>query len=55
MAVSSIGSEGMVDLNKFRLRRFVEKLNKLGEVDVIEKPIDLSELANLIEENPRAI
>ena len=41
MAVSSLGPEGMVDLNKFRLRRFVEKLNKLGEVDVIEKPTDL--------------
>ena len=55
MAVSSSGPEGMVDLNKFRLRRFVEKLNKLGEVDVIEKPTDLSDLATLIEENPRAI
>ena len=55
MAVSSTGPEGMVDLNKFRLRRFVEKLNELGEVDVIEKPTDLSDLAALIEENPRAI
>ena len=55
MAVSSSGPEGMVDLNKFRLRRFVEKLNKLGEVDVIEKPTDLSDLATLIEENPKAI
>ena len=55
MAVSRIGPEGMIDLNKFRLRRFVEKLNKLGEVDVIEKPTDLSDLATLIEENPRAI
>ena len=55
MAVSSIGPEEMIDLNKFRLRRFVEKLNKLGEVDVIEKPTDLYDLATLIEENPRVI
>jgi UbiD family decarboxylase len=41
-------------MNKFRLRSFVEKLIGLGEVDIHEEPVPLSELSRIIEATPRA-
>jgi UbiD family decarboxylase len=43
-----------LDLDKFRLRRFVERLIDLGEVDIHEGPVALSEISALIEASPRA-
>ncbi len=34
-----------VDTEKFRLRRFVEKLDDMGEVTTIDEPVALTELA----------
>lgn len=42
------------DTEKFRLRRFVERLAALGEVEQHEAPVALGALAALIEDSPKA-
>mgnify|MGYP001599913756 FL=1 len=44
-----------IDTEKFRLRRFVEKLDTLGEVKTIDRPIDLIDLASEIEANKKTV
>jgi len=44
-----------VDTEKFRLRRFVEKLDDMGEVTTIDEPVALTELAAQIEANEKAV
>jgi 2,5-furandicarboxylate decarboxylase 1 len=43
-----------IDFEKFRLRRFVEKLIELGEVVVHDDPVPLSELSARIDDTPKA-
>ena len=43
------------DTERFRLRRFVERLVQLGECDIHDKPIDLVDVAAVLEGNPRAV
>ena len=43
-----------IDTERFRLRRFVERLVQLGECEVHEAPIDLIDVAQVLEGNPRA-
>ena len=43
-----------VDTERFRLRRFVERLKQMGECETHEKPIDLVDVAGVLEGNPRA-
>jgi UbiD family decarboxylase len=42
-----------LDTEKFRLRRFVERLAALGEVETHDAPIALGDLATAIEESPK--
>ena len=44
-----------IDTEKFRLRRFVEKLDEAGELTTIKTPVDLIDLAKEIEINHKAI
>lgn len=44
-----------IDTDKFRLRRFVERLIALGEVDVHEELVALADLSRIIEATPRAV
>jgi 2,5-furandicarboxylate decarboxylase 1 len=44
-----------VDTEKFRLKRFVEKLDAMGEVTTIKEPIELTNLAAEIEANEKAV
>jgi 2,5-furandicarboxylate decarboxylase 1 len=44
-----------IDTERFRLRNFVEKLVDLGECEVREQPIDLVDVAGVLEANPRAV
>ena len=44
-----------LDLDRFRLRRFVEQLRGEGELDVHEGPLDLVDLPALIEQNQKAV
>lgn len=41
------------DLEKFRLRRFVERLAALGEVEPHDAPVALGDLATLVEGSPK--
>src|SRR5215475_5752429 len=43
-----------VDTERFRLRRFVEKLVQLGECEVHDKPIDMVDVAAVLDGNTRA-
>ncbi len=42
------------DMDKFRLRRFVERLISMGEVDVHDQPVALADMSAIIEESDRA-
>ena len=43
------------DLEKFRLRRFVNKLADSGELEVLDRPLDLAELSPIIEATEKAV
>src|SRR5215475_9677783 len=43
------------DTEKFRLRRFVEKLVQQGECIIHDEPIDLIDVASVIDGNPKAV
>lgn len=43
-----------IDFEKFRLRRFVDRLIEIGEVEVHEEPVSLARLSAIIESTPRA-
>jgi UbiD family decarboxylase len=42
------------DTERFRLRRFVERLVQLGECEVHEQPIDMVDIGAVLDGNPRA-
>src|SRR5689334_5997117 len=44
-----------VDLDKFRLRRFVERLIDLGEVEIHDEPVPLTRLSEIIESSDKAL
>jgi len=44
-----------IDLEKFRLRRFVERLIDMGEMDVRDEPVPLTRLSEIIESTRKAI
>ncbi|MEE2968638.1 MAG: UbiD family decarboxylase [Pseudomonadota bacterium] len=48
-----LGSE--FDFEKFRLRRFVDRLIDIGEVDIREEPVSLTDLSAIIENTPKAV
>ncbi len=52
--MKATASTGKVDLEKFRLRRFVERLIEIGEVEVHEEPVPLARLSAIIESSPKA-
>src|SRR5262252_3967490 len=43
-----------VDLDRFRLRRFVDHLQDLGEVETHAGPVDLADISAIIEASPKA-
>src|SRR5499427_6554228 len=57
MDIGSIRSAGIargVDLEKYRLRRFVERLIDMGEVEVHDEPVPRTALSEMIEASERA-
>ena len=44
-----------LDLDRFRLRRFVETLEAAGEIERHDEPLDLADLPQFIEHNPKAV
>jgi len=45
----------VVDVERFRLRRYVEQLAATGELDTREQPLDLADVAQALEGNPKAV
>jgi 2,5-furandicarboxylate decarboxylase 1 len=43
------------DLDRFRLRRFIDGLAGTNELERRETPIDLAEIAEVLDDNPRAV
>ncbi len=44
-----------LDTEKFRLRRFVEKLAAMGEVEVHDEPVALADMSGIIEASDKAV
>src|SRR5579862_7669705 len=44
-----------IDLEKFRLRRFVDRLIDMGEVEIHDEPVPLTGLAPIIERTEKAV
>ena len=60
MRLEEIGGTGMLgrecDFEKFRLRRFVDKLIALGEVEIHDEPVPLTGMSAIIERSgPKAV
>ncbi len=49
------GKTALGDLDRFRLRRFVEALDEAGELETHAGPFDLADLAALFEQNRKAV
>ncbi len=47
-------SVARVDFERFRLRRFVDHLQELGEVETHDEPVALSDISAVIEASPKA-
>lgn len=53
--VQKITVEGReIDLDKFRFRNFVNRLNEIGELEIHEEPVALGDLSHVIESNTKA-
>jgi UbiD family decarboxylase len=53
--VQKITVEGReIDLDKFRLRNFVNRLNEIGELEIHDEPVALGDLSHVIESNTKA-
>jgi 2,5-furandicarboxylate decarboxylase 1 len=46
---------GKIDLDKFRLRRFVERLVEMGEMEVRDEPVPLTRLSEIIEGTSKGV
>ena len=44
-----------VDTEKYRLRRFVDRLIDMGEVEIYDRPVALTEVAAIMEETDKAV
>ncbi|MEE2720656.1 MAG: UbiD family decarboxylase [Pseudomonadota bacterium] len=53
--VTSLKNDPVPDLDRFRLRRFVEEMLAEGEIEVIEEPIDLADVAIRMDGNEKAV
>jgi len=48
-------SKTNLDLDQFRLRRFIESLSAADEVDIHDEPCDFADLAAIMQGNPKAV
>src|SRR6478752_3783800 len=48
-------SSAKIDLEKFRLRRFVDRLIDMGEVEIHDEPVPLTGLGSIIEKTEKAV
>jgi 2,5-furandicarboxylate decarboxylase 1 len=53
--MSNNAASGSVDLDKYRLRRFVDRLIDMGEVEVHDEAVPLTALGSIIERTEKAV
>jgi len=46
---------GTINMEKFRLRNFVERLIEIDEVEIHDEPVALAHLSAIIESTPKAV
>jgi 2,5-furandicarboxylate decarboxylase 1 len=51
--MSNAGSA--IDFDKYRLRNFVDRLVELGEVEIVERPVPLTQVSSIIEGTDKAV
>ncbi|MBN8293289.1 UbiD family decarboxylase [Rhodobacter sp. NTK016B] len=49
------GTTESLDLDRFSLRRFVEAMRQADELDIREEPVDLVDVAAILQNNPKAV
>ncbi len=54
MTLQAEAAAASLDLDAFRLRRFMESLERIGEVAVFDEPVAIADLSRAIESTPRA-
>ncbi len=54
-ARTAVAPAGDLDLDRFRLRRFIEGLVEAGEVERRDAAVDLAGIAEILDDNPRAV
>lgn len=52
---TSLKNDPIPDLDEFRLRRFVDRMIEEGEVEVVEEPIELADIAARMDGNEKAV
>jgi 2,5-furandicarboxylate decarboxylase 1 len=52
---TSLKNDPVPDLDEFRLRRFVDRMIEEGEIEVVEEPIDLADIAARMDGNEKAV
>ena len=52
---TSVAASEQIDLEAFRLRRFLHLLERESELDVVAEPLDLIDIAARIDGNPKAV
>jgi UbiD family decarboxylase len=55
MTAASAAPAFDVDVNRFRLRRFVDELAAAGELEIHDESVDLADVAAHLDENPKAV
>jgi 2,5-furandicarboxylate decarboxylase 1 len=48
-------ASGGADTETFRLRRFIERLEQIGELDICEESVQTAEIADRLDGNPQAV
>jgi UbiD family decarboxylase len=55
MSTTTKPASSKLDLEKFRLRRFVDRLIDMGEVEIHDEPVPLTSLGSMIERTEKAV
>ena len=53
--IATRGPAGAVDLERFRLRRFLDDLETIGELERRSEPTALADIARILDGNPKAV
>ena len=52
---AKVGAKTKIDVEKFRLRRFVDRLIEMNEVEIHDEPVPLTALGAMIEQTDKAL